>query len=272
MTSPMDRADPYKLRPYGSFGIGLGAASGRARRDPRITPGQSTGVIASLGQSLICNSCLDSPANVFQLDTTASPLVHNLNIIDGGVYRAKDALLGCHGTGRNVITKLGDLLIAAGKYQRVILAPIGFSASHSANWAAGGDLNHRIAVLIARLAAVNLPLSGVLWQQGSANAAAGTSQAATEADLQSVIATFRNLGITCPIFISKESWQSSALPSNAPTRAAQAAVVNPGLGIYAAGDSDTMTAGQRYDDLHLNYSGRDALAALHYAAMVPILP
>lgn len=269
MTSPLDRPDPFKLYPYGSFGVGMASASGRVQVDPRLVPGQKTGVIVTLGQSNISNSV----GGTYQSHTPASTMVHNLNIIDGGVYQAKDALLGCHGTGSNTASRLGTALIQNNKYARVILAPIGFSASTSGNWAAGGDLNHRIGVLARRLAVHSYMPNFIIWHQGEADAAAGTPRATTAANIQSMIATFRGFGINCPVLVCLASYTSAASPSNANTRGAQTDVLNAGANIFQGADTDTLGSSNRNsDDLHFNATGSAAFSTMLYNIMVPMIP
>ena len=268
MTSSIDKVDPYKLYPYGSFGLGLNRVSGRVRVDPRIIPGQRTGIILTLGQSNISNSV----NGFYQSHTPANSTVHNLNFIDGGVYQAKDALLGTHGTGSNTATRLANQLIVNNKYDRVIVAPIGFSASGSGDWAVGGSLNHRISVLARRLAALNYTPNFIIWHQGEADAAASTPRATTAANIQSMIDTFRNNGITCPILICLASWYDSIHQSNADTRGAQTDVVNPGLNVFQGADTDSLDASNRYDNIHFTTAGSVAFSTLLYNIIGPMVP
>lgn len=236
--------------------------------DPRLDTSQRTLIVATSGQSNISNSV----GGYFQSHVPSSNMVENLNFIDGAVYKAKDALLGCHGSGSNTLTRLGNQLINNGKCDRFMGAPIGFSGSHSADWKVGGVLNHRIAVLARRLAALDYELDFVIHHQGEADAGSGTPQATTAANLQSMIDTYRSNGIDCPILICKTSWTSSATPSNAATRAAQAQVVNPAANVFAGADTDTLGSDKRYDDLHFNVAGSVDFATMLYNIMAPMIP
>lgn len=267
LSSIVSAPDPFRLTPYASFGIGYDAGPGKQPVDPRLIQGQKTGIALSGGQSNISNSV----GGFFQTHTPASNMVENLSIIDGGVYKARDALLGCHGTGSNTMTRLGTALIQNGKYDRVILAPIGFSGSGSGDWAVGGSLNHRIAVLARRLAVLGYVPDFIVWHQGEADAGAQATQAVTAANLQSMINTFRANGITCPIYICKVSWTGSTSQSYAPTRAAQGQVVNPAANVFAGADTDTLGADQRYDDLHFTTSGSGAFSTLLYNIIAPTI-
>lgn len=267
-SSIITAADPYKLLPYGSFGIGFDEAPGRQQVNPRLTPSQRTLIIATLGQSNISNSV----GGYFQKHTPASNMVENLNFIDGGVYKAKDALLGCHGNGSNTATRLGTALIQNGKCDRAIIAPIGFSSSGSADWKIGGILNHRIPVLAKRFAELGYTPDFVIHHQGESDAGSGTAQAVSASNYQSMIDTFRANGINCPILICTASWTSSASPSYAPTRAAQAQVVNNAAKVFAGPDTDTLGGDKRYDGVHFNDVGSADFSTMLYNIIAPMIP
>jgi hypothetical protein len=269
MFSAPSNDDFLELYQMQSFGIGQDFLDDRTLISPRLNPAERTGIIVTIGQSLICNS-VQYPFGVYS--PTNGAKVQNFNFITGGVYTAKDDLLGCHGQGANIAVWLGDALINNNIYDRVILAPIGFSSTGSGQWAVGGDMNHRIPVLARRLSQKGYVPNFVLWQQGTADAAAGTAQAVTQANIQSMIDTFRANGIICPILISKESYQSPAIPSVTATRAAQAAVVNPAAKVYAGADADTLDATKRFDGLHFNYAGAAAWASLELTAIQAVPP
>lgn len=268
MTSFLDRDDPFAVKPYLMFGTGYSSVGDRVQVNPRLVTGQKTLNIATAGQSNICNSV----DGVYQLHAPAVSGVENLNILDGGVYQAKNALLGCHGTGSNTASRLATAIIQNSKAARVILAPIGFSATGSGDWAVGGSMNHRIGVLARRYAALGYTPDFVIWHQGEADAGAGTPRATTAANLQSMIATFRAFGMNCPILICKASWTSSAAPSNADTRGAQTDVLNSGANVFAGADTDTiLSTGRNSDDIHFNSAGSTIFRDLLYAIIAPMI-
>lgn len=251
--------DGLDLFPWLTFGIGQDSLADRTVLDPRLVPGERTFILVTIGQSLICNS-VQWPTGTYTPTNGAN--VQNFNFITGGLYSAKDDLLGCHGQGANAALWIADALLNTGNYDRIILAPIGFSSTGSGQWAVGGNMNHRIPVLAKRLVAAGYTPTAVLWQQGTADASAGASQAVTQANLQSMIDTFRANGITVPMLIAKESFVDAAHPSNSTTRAAQAAVVNPSANVFAGPDCDLIPASERFDGLHFSYTG-----AAHYATL-----
>lgn len=251
--------DGLELYPWLYFGIGQDAIADRVLLDPRLNPSERTFILVTIGQSLICNS-VQWPTGTYT--PTNGNKVQNFNFIDGGLYTARDDLLGCHGQGANPALWVADWLIDNNKADRVICVPIGFSSTGSGQWSASGNMNHRIPVLAKRLRIAGYTPTAILWQQGTADASAGASTAVTRANLQSMIDTFRASGISSPILIAKESYYDPDHTSVAATRAAQAAVVNSAAGVYAGPDCDLIPASERFDNLHFGYTG-----AAHYAQL-----
>lgn len=232
---------------------------GRQLANPRSLA--SPAVFVVLGQSLTSGHDQTdyTPAN--------SNAVFQLNVYDGGLYRAVDPLLGGEGTGGSYSTRLADKWVADGKYQSVVLVPIAVGGTTVAMWAPGGQLNHKIGVAARRLAALALSCSGVIWTQGEQDAFNGLSQASYAASLAGVISTFRVSGIAAPFFVALETWINGSQPAGAAAiRAAQAAVVD-NVGVFQAGDTDTLGNSFRYDNTHWTAAGSDAAANLHKAAI-----
>lgn len=259
--------DPFffaELPPGSSSGtIGMSSyvnLDGRTQVDPRLVPGQSTAVFLTAGQSNGQNCVCSGPGTgVFYTPTNS--LVQNLNIYNGGLYTAKDPLLGHDNSlgGGTWQCKLGDLLINAGKYQRVIFVPISIGGTVVSQWAAGGALNARLAAAVRRIEAIGLPLTALLWCQGETDAVNGTGQSAYAASLSSVISTVTGL-ISTKILVALETWDAGALPAGSTAvRAAQAQVVD-NITTFQGPDGDTLDNTNRFDTTHWNATGRDNFA------------
>jgi len=257
-------ADPnYLLDPFPFVGGYASDASGRTPVDPRLVEGEKTAVVVTLGQSNSCNTASGgayTPTNTTKLQ--------NLNLWDGGVYQAADPLLGCTQIDANWATRFGDQMISAGHYDRLILCPAGISATSIAQWAVGGIWNHRIGVVCKRLAALGLTPTIILWAQGEADAAGTTTQQQYIDRLTSVVNTFRGLGAKAPFFVAQSTWQSGGLQTNSSAiRAAQAAIVNHNLGIWAGPDTDNLDNSYRRDGTHFNQFGAASAANAWQAAV-----
>lgn len=255
-------SDPFRLfdGPIG-YANTTPSSVGRTLVSPYLVGGELTWVIVTAGQSLVCNYASGTY-------TKTSTKIHQLNLLNGGVYEAADPTLGVDGTQTNFAVRLADKLITAGKCQRVIFLPIGVGGSDIAQWGLGGAYNHRIGVAFRRLASIGLTPTMFLWQQGTSDNSLGTTQATYTARGNEMISTVRaNAAVNLPIFIAKESWVSGVLST--PVRAAQTALVNPSSFIFVGPDIDTIT--DRQDASHMNATGANLQAAAWQSAVSAIL-
>jgi hypothetical protein len=263
-TAVASAPDPYIIEQFSTVEARevYRALAGKVISDPRLNAGERTGVFIVAGQSNAANTG----------DTRFTPnratKVDQINIFDGGTYRAVDPLLGCatSGAGGNMFSRVADKLVAASTYDRVILIPIAVGSTSVNDWTANPSLNQRLIVAAKRAAAVGLPITAYLWMQGEKDKFLGTSQAAYQAALQRLIAIPRAAGFNAPWLIGQCSYDGGSTSSA--VRAAQAAVVN-GIDIFAGADTDGLTGtGYRAaDDVHMKAAGQDAAADLWTAAI-----
>ncbi len=214
-----------------------------------------TAVIVVVGQSNAANHGAGRYA--------ASRRVDNFNVYDGKCYRATDPLLGASGDGGNFATRLGDKLIDAGLFDRVILAPIAMGGTTVEQWAEEGMFNRRIPVLIRRLFDAGLSADFILWQQGEGNQGMGDVDGRQyRKNLLEVIRTFRRFGATAPFFVSLTTLCGGPHANAENIRAGQRGVVNPLAGIYQGPDTDTIGVEHRWDKCHFDETGLDMAASL----------
>lgn len=224
-----------------------------------LTSGESTAVLLMLGQSLGgCNTSYGAYSPVNSKN-------HFLNIYNGGVYQwINGPVPGTDNTRYCLLARIGDKLITAGTYTRVIGIPIGKSGSAAADWAAGGSFNHRITVAVKRAQSLGLTITKVLWDQGVADALGSTTQVAYQNSLTSIKETARAAGCNAPILVALQGWGSGGLGSNSTNvRAAQAAVVD-GVDFFAGPDTDTINNASRQDGTHYNATGANTAAGLWF--------
>lgn len=219
-----------------------------------------TAVIVVVGQSNAANHGAGRYAARYRVD--------NFNIYDGRCYRATDPLLGASGDGGNFATRLGDRLIYAGLFDRVILAPIAMGGTTVEQWAEEGMFNRRIPVLIRRLFDAGLSADFILWQQGEGNQGMGDVDGRQyRKNLLEVIRTFRRFGVTAPFFVSLTTLCGGPHANADNIRAGQRGVVNPLAGIYQGPDTDTIGVEHRWDKCHFDETGLEMAASL----WVPII-
>jgi len=256
--------------------------------DPTIAPGfknpagRTLANYATIGGSKRCNivwfgqsnsgANYASPGYVISNPTT----IYNFNIYSGGLYLTSAPLLGGGGPpnlvtggsalgGGNSLNAIADSLIASGTCDRVVLIPASISSTTAADWATGSQ-TQRIIVTARRLAANGIPVSAVCWTQGESDTAAGTSQASYTASLTAIISTIQAQAAFSgvPIFISKTSYYLGTTATNVTNP--QVAAVN-GTTVFSLGDSDTIGAGGRRDDIHFNAGGITSWAAIAAPAL-----
>lgn len=252
-------SDPFRLSNAGLPNVNYYKLDEKDLVDPRIVPGERTGVIVTVGQSLITNNV----SGTYSCGTK----VHNLCLDNGGVYQAVQPLLGCSISGgevrpSNYAMHLADKLIAAGHYDRVIIAPIGIGGTTVAQWAPGGPCNHRIGVVAQRLAAHGYVLDMILWHQGESDH--GIAATTMTSRLQAVIATFRTAGLTAPFLVAQASWNLSL--TDPKVRQGQAAAVD-NVSVFAGPNFDTLNNSYRADTTHFNQAGAEAASTMWLASI-----
>ena len=124
-----------------------------------------TAIIVVHGQS--------NAANYGSARHTAREAVDNFDPASGKCFAAADPLLGTDGIGGSFATRLGDILIQAGRYDRVIFVPLARGGASLA------FLNNEGAELttngIAKLKAAGLTPTHILFQQGETDAVSTTT-------------------------------------------------------------------------------------------------
>jgi hypothetical protein len=171
--------DPYALSYAGTTAVPIDVPTScdTYGRHPTALQGvdqtKHTLVIIQEGQSNDLNTAPSAftPVNASKID--------NMNICDGGIYPLpSDPVIGagcapglpgcntpdCASTGclGNVMTRVADALITAGKFDRVIVLPTSVGGTPVVAWAPGGGLslyNDRTAVALRRLAAKGITTS-----------------------------------------------------------------------------------------------------------------
>lgn len=266
---PTSQPDKYDLAPSdnhnnngnGSY-PGYQNVNGRTQVDATLVGGQKTLVIIVVGQS---NACAVAPTAF----TPSSSLVHNLNIYDGGVYRMKDNPLGCSQTpivGNSTpagtwLGRLGQKLIDGGVAARTILVPAAMAGSFISDWdptSAQENNYKRLKVALLRCAAIGYTPDAIIWMQGEGDNVAGTSQSAYQTALGRIITQSRADGYPGPWFINKTTWNAGAASTT--IQAAQAAVINHAIGIWAGANTDAYNNTFRQDLCHFTDTGMDNVA------------
>lgn len=214
-----------------------------------------TAVIVLLGQS--------NAANSGDTRYSAREAVDNFDPASGKCFAAADPLLGADGAGGNFGTRLGDLLIQAGRYDRVIVASVGIGGASVS--ALNNEQAGRIDKAISALHAAKLRPTHFLFQQGEKDAILTTTQQEYVSLLHQFVKRFRAAGFDAPFYLSQTSKCDMVNPKNtAAVRSAQLSAVNDQLNIRRGPDTDLIGNDGRnsHDGCHMNELGTIANAAL----------
>jgi len=190
---------------------------------------------------------------------TAGPRV--FNFFRGRYERARDPLAGADGQGGSVWTRLGDKLIAAGLYDRVVFVPAAIGATGIAEWAPNGRLHQDLLRNVREARRARLVFTHLLWHQGESDAALGTTAEDYQAHFLAMLAAIRALGVDAPAFVAIATRCGQYQP-NEVIRAAQLGLVNPALGIFAGPDTDQLGPEYRYDGCHFSDQGLEMHAQM----------
>jgi hypothetical protein len=218
-----------------------------------------TAIIVVHGQS--------NAANFGSSRHTAREAVDNFDPATGKCFAAVDPLLGADGIGGSFATRLGDILVQAGRYNRVIFIPL-------ARGGASLDfLNNEGAELttngIAKLKEAGLTPTHILFQQGETDAVSTTTAEQYASLLHQLVKRFRAAGFDAPFYLSRSAKCDYVGPNNiAAVRAGQLSAIDAALNIRPGPDTDTIgNEGRSPDGCHMNEAGTLANAAL-WAAFI----
>lgn len=188
---------------------------------------------------------------------------------DGGCYRTAGPTPGATGRGTSIWTVLGPML-----EQRigrpVLFSVLAVEATTVHDWVASGPLRDRLRETLADQHRHGFLPDAVLWQQGEADAKAGTSTEAYARDFEELTAFLRANGVSAPV-IAALSTRCRNQGSDA-VRLALARTAGRDPSVRIGPDTDRLSGPHyRHDECHFSVAG--AIEAAHgWAAAVQSLP
>jgi Carbohydrate esterase, sialic acid-specific acetylesterase len=218
-----------------------------------------TAIIVVHGQS--------NAANYGSARHTAREAVDNFDSVSGKCFAAADPLLGADGMGGSFATRLGDMLIQEGRYDRVVLVPLARGGASIAYLnSEGAEL---ITNGIAKMKAAGLAPTHILFQQGETDAVSKTTAEQYASLIHQLVKRFRAAGFDAPFYLSRSTKCDYVGPTNmAAVRAGQLAAVNEALNIRPGPDTDTIgNEGRSPDGCHMNEAGT-VMNAVLWAAIL----
>lgn len=200
-------------------------------------------------------------------ETPYKPKREVYNFYDGKCYVAEDPLLGTTGNGGSVWSHLGDKLVDAGLYDKVILVPVGVGGTPINRWVPTGDLHRRILDAIFQLKKKGLKITHMLWHQGETDRMLKTPKDEYKKMFMAMLGSIRKHGVDAPIYVAVATLCGSA-PEGYEIQQAQRELVNTELKIYPGAFSDELnTIQDRHDACHFSAAGIDKHAQLWFYAI-----
>jgi hypothetical protein len=191
-------------------------------------------------------------------ETIHRPIKPVFNFHRGRCYRAEDPLLGATGDRGSVWTRLGDLVIEAGLYDRVIIIPIGVGTTTIDQWTVGGYLHPLIMGAIDESRSRGLKITHLFWVQGGSEKRTSGDAANREGykkNFMTMLTSIRDRGVSAPAYIALATY--SHLGINPDIEDAQRELVDPDKKIFAGADNDKLyrEAANRWEGVHLSHRG-----------------
>ena len=214
-------------------------------------------VLLALGQS--------NAGNHGQPGQSPSPPVQ---VMDAGACAVvSDPLPGATGRGSSLWPLLPARLRELGLTGPVVLQLLAVDATTLDDWVRDGSpLRQRLQATLAANARSGLSPSLVLWQQGEADASAGTSAEAYRQGLLALASMLAEQCITAPVLLAQSTVCRSA-PA-ATLRQAVGALIAQDTRFAAGPDTDALNhAGLRHDGCHWSNTGRAAAATAWASAI-----
>ena len=185
------------------------------------------------------------------------------NLYRGRCYRAEDPLPGTTGDRGSIWTRLGDLLVRSGRYDRVVFIPIGVGSTTIEEWAPGGYLHGRVINTIRESRALGLGITHLFWVQGGSEPRSEGDGANIERYRErflAMVGSIRDEGVTAPVFVAVSTFNGRDV--NPDIQAAQRGLADPARGIFAGPDDDEVLrdASSRWEGLHLSARGLERCA------------
>ncbi len=184
---------------------------------------------------------------------------------DGRCYGVADPLAGGSGRGGSIWSRLPTLARERSSKRELVLVVHAADATRIADWIARDAISRRLAEVVTAIRAHNLAISAVLWQQGEADAQAGTDADSYAAGLTTLVQGLRDQGIAAPVLLARSTRCRSG--GSDAVRGAMARVAQGDAGVLLGPDTDSLGDAFRFDGCHFNDNGLQRAASLWLDAL-----
>lgn len=183
-------------------------------------------------------------------------------VFSGKCIKATDPLPGATGNGGSIWPGLSRLLSLELEGRPVVLSVLAVDATSINDWTSSrSPLRKRFEEHVASMHHLGLPPDAVLWQQGEADARAGTNVADYSKGLDRLADIIEGLGSRVPIFLARSTICRSSQSADIRS-AVESKVLDRWM--FRLGPDTDMLVGEalRYDGCHFSVRGLDAAAKM----------
>ncbi|MCK4911014.1 MAG: hypothetical protein KAR83_05210 [Thermodesulfovibrionales bacterium] len=225
--------------------------------------------ISIMGKGRLMVALVFGQSNSANFGLTPKRSAHGVySFYNGKCFQAADPLPGAEGHGGSIWTRLGDIVIASGLYDRVLFVPVGAGTTKVSDWRPGGRVHYKLASGLRGPMATGFEFTHLIWMQGEHDAIEGTSRAAYKEDFEVMLSALRSGGVDTPVFVSLTTlcgrYESDDI------RRAQRQIAEDNPGVFSGPDTDALGKKYRYDACHFNDEGLEAAASAWFAAIKTI--
>ena len=183
-------------------------------------------------------------------------------VADDRCVVADDPLPGATGTGASIWRRLPDTLARQGVARPVVLSVLAVDATSIDDWTRErSPLRRSLEAKLAIMRRLGLKPDLVLWQQGEADALAGSGAQAYAEGLVALVSALTAAGVDAPVLLARST--TCHPPPNAAIRTAIESALADNPRFRLGPDTDALQGSRfRHDGCHFSADGLDAAAKM----------
>lgn len=182
-----------------------------------------------------------------------------LNLHGGKCFVARHPLLGATGAHQGPWIETARLLLASGRFDKIVIIATAVGGSSMKQWSSGGEFYTRLLKRIGEATVAGLTPTHFLWHHGEHDARWRKSPAAYTSGLNSLVHDVRHRAGDIPVFVSLAS-RCREIISSEPIRSAQLSAAKSLARTFIAIDTDDISFAGRFDGCHFTSAGLRAVA------------
>lgn len=184
----------------------------------------------------------------------------------GRLFPCIDPLPGAGGDGGSPWPALAEMIVSRTNERNVIVSNVSQGSTSVLDWLPGGELFSSALIEASDLRKLGTPVDCFVWLQGETDAINRIEEATYKNSFTRMIAALRSSGENGAILVCVTSRNGDLVSE--PVRNAQKSVVQELPHVFLGIDTDQLGESYRYDGVHFNLSGLEAIAAGIYESLI----